>query len=560
MAKKNPRLQFTDAELNPKLRHHARRAGKAADQAERARAKLPKDKKKRRRRMTSQHMGPAAPGKRLYFAEVDKPKPPSKLSHALQQAPGLMVSGAVHREVQQAEQDNVGLESIHKLELAAETAGRIAESAYHAHKLRPYRQAAKAERRLEKANVKLLYQKHIQDNPQLASSPLSRWQQKRAIRKQYASAVSSGQSAAATMESTARAAKRAAEKSRRTTAFFIRHRSVVGVIITIFFTLSLLLNVLSSCTALVQGGLSVLSITTFPSADADMLGAEAAYVAMEDELRSCLDNFERTHSYDAYRYELDEIGHDPYVLMALLNAYHRGGWTLEQVQGTLEMLFERQYTLTETVTVETRYDEDDEPYEYSICTVTLDNFDLSHLPVYLLDEEGMNIYAVYIATLGNRPDLFPTSEYPNASQRQDYLDYDVPPEALEDEVFAAMLAEAEKYLGYPYVWGGSSPSTSFDCSGFVSWVINHSGWNYGRLGAQGLCNVCTPVSPANARPGDLVFFKYTYDAPNPDGVTHCGIYVGNGMMIHCGSPISYADLNTSYWQAHFYCYGRLPEP
>ena len=281
---------------------------------------------------------------------------------------------------------------------------------------------------------------------------------------------------------------------------------------------------------------------------------------MENELQSYLDSYESTHDYDEYSYDLDEIGHDPYVLMALLNAYHRGGWTLEQVQGTLEMLFERQYTLTETVTVETRYDEDDEPYEYSICTVTLDNFDLSHLPIYLLDEEGMNIYAVYIATLGNRPDLFPASEYPNASQRQDYLDYDVPPEALEDEVFAAMLAEAEKYLGYPYVWGGSSPSTSFDCSGFVSWVINHSGWNYGRLGAQGLCNVCTPVSPANARPGDLVFFKYTYNAPNPDGVTHCGIYVGNGMMIHCGSPISYANLNTSYWQAHFYCYGRLPEP
>lgn len=216
-----------------------------------------------------------------------------------------MVSGAVHREVQQAEQDNVGLESVHKLELSAETAGRIAESAYHAHKLRPYRQAAKAERRLEKTNLKLLYQKHIQDNPQLASSPLSRWQQKRAIHKHYASAVRSGQSASATMESTARAAKRASEKSRRTTAFFIWHRSVVGVIITIFFTLALLLNVLSSCTALVQGGLSVLSITTFPSADADMLGAEAAYAAMEDELRSCLDNFDLAH---LTAYLLDEPG------------------------------------------------------------------------------------------------------------------------------------------------------------------------------------------------------------------------------------------------------------
>ncbi|MDE7170524.1 MAG: C40 family peptidase [Oscillospiraceae bacterium] len=199
-------------------------------------------------------------------------------------------------------------------------------------------------------------------------------------------------------------------------------------------------------------------------------------------------------------------------------------------------------------------------YEYTICKVKLTNFDLSHLPVYVLDEDGMHLYATYMATLGNRPDLFPTSEYPNASQREDYLDYDVPPEALKDEVFAAMLKEAEKYLGFPYVWGGTNPSTSFDCSGYVSWVINHSGWNYGRLGVIGLENVCTPVSRANAKPGDLVFFIGTYDAPYPDRPSHVGIYVGNGMMIHCGSPISYANINTPYWQNHFYSFGRLREP
>ena len=416
---------------------------------------------------------------------------------------------------------------------------------------------------MEKANVNALYQKHIRQNPQLASNPVSRWQQKRAIRKQYAAAKRAGQSAGSavkTAENTAKAAKKATEETKKAAGFIWRHKKDFLIVIALFLIVSIFLNGMSSCSMLAEGVMSGLGGSTHPSSDEAMLGAEAAYAGMENALQRYLDSYESTHDYNEYSYDLDEIGHDPYVLMALLNAYHQGGWTLEQVQGTLEMLFERQYTLTETVTVETRYDEDDEPYEYSICTVTLDNFDLSHLPVYLLDEEGMSIYAVYIATLGNRPDLFPTSEYPNASQRQDYLDYDVPPEALEDEVFAAMLAEAEKYLGYPYVWGGSSPSTSFDCSGFVSWVINHSGWNYGRLGAQGLCNVCTPVSPANARPGDLVFFKYTYNAPNPDGVTHCGIYVGNGMMIHCGSPISYANLNTSYWQAHFYCYGRLPEP
>ena len=224
------------------------------------------------------------------------------------------------------------------------------------------------------------------------------------------------------------------------------------------------------------------------------------------------------------------------------------------------MLFERQYILTETVTRETRYDDDGQPYEYAICKVKLVNFDLSHLPVYVLDEDGLHLYAIYMATLGNRPDLFPTSEYPNASVLEDYLDYDVPPEALEDEVFAAMLKEAEKYLGFPYVWGGANPSTSFDCSGFVSWVINHSGWNYGRLGVIGLENVCTPVSSANAKPGDLVFFIGTYDALYPDRPSHVGIYVGNGMMIHCGSPISYANINTPYWQDHFYGFARLREP
>ena len=328
-------------------------------------------------------------------------------------------------------------------------------------------------------------------------------------------------------------------------------------------------NGLSSCSVLLEGGLSGVAGSTYPSRDEDMLGAEDAYAQMEADLQYELDHYESLHSgYDEYHYDLDEIEHDPYVLMSILTAYHQGEWTLSQVQGTLAMLFEKQYTLTEDVVVETRYrtetstdpetgetTSEEVPYDYYICYVTLDNFDLSHLPVYIMGEDQLSMYAVYMATLGNRPDLFPQGQYPNASSREDYLDYDVPPEALEDEVFAAMLKEAEKYLGYPYVWGGSSPSTSFDCSGFVSWVINHSGWNVGRLGAQGLCNICTPVSSANARPGDLIFFKGTYDTP---GVSHVGIYVGNGMMIHCGSPISYASINTSYWQQHFYTFGRLP--
>ena len=327
-----------------------------------------------------------------------------------------------------------------------------------------------------------------------------------------------------------------------------------------FGTRPMLGGMMSSCTALMEGGLSVLSGSTFPSRDEDMLGAEAAYAEMEADLQSYLDNYESTHSYDEYHFNLDAISHDPYALISILTAYHQGEWTLDEVRDTLNMLFERQYILTENVVRETRHDSDGEPYSYYICYVTLENFNLSHLPAYVLDEEQLSVYATYMACQGNRPDLFPADAYPGVPRRGDYPRYEVPPDALTDARFAAMLHEAERYLGYPYVWGGSSPATSFDCSGYVSWVINHSGWNVGRLGAQALYNLCTPVSPENARPGDLVFFRYTYAAPIPDGVTHCGIYVGNNMMLHCGDPISYTNLNSSYWQAHFYCYGRLPPP
>ena len=277
-------------------------------------------------------------------------------------------------------------------------------------------------------------------------------------------------------------------------------------------------------------------------------------IAMQSmELGSGLDTYTSTHNYDEYHFDLDEIEHDPYVLISILCVLHEGEWTAAQVQGTLGMLFDRQYILTERVVVETRYDSDDEPYSWYICYVTLENFDLSHLPVYFMGEEQLARYSLYMSTLGNRPDLFPGSAYVDRYVTNPPAGYEVPGEYLDDETFAAMLSEAEKYLGYPYVWGGSSPATSFDCSGFVSWVINHSGWNVGRLGAQGLYNICTRTS--SPRPGDLVFFKGTYDTP---GVSHVGIYVGDGMMIHCGDPISYANLNTSYWQSHFYAYGRLP--
>ena len=299
----------------------------------------------------------------------------------------------------------------------------------------------------------------------------------------------------------------------------------------------------------------------------DLLAAEAAYCAKEDELRRYLDTYEQTHDYDEYHYDLDEIEHDPYVLLSILSALHEGTFTIDQVQGDLQMLFDRQYILTETVEVERRYyietdtwtDEEGNThtesyrvyYDYYICTVKLENFDLSHLPVYMMDQETLSMYAVYMSTLGNRPDLFPSSPYVGKYTNKPPA-HEIPEDYLADETFAAILKEAEKYVGYPYVWGGSSPSTSFDCSGFVSYVYNQCGWDFGRLGAQGLYNISARTS--SPKPGDLVFFTGTYDTP---GISHVGIYVGDGWMLHCGDPISYANLNTSYWQSHFYAYGKL---
>ena len=415
-----------------------------------------------------------------------------------------------------------------------------------------------AERRLEKANLQVLYQKAYQDNPALSSNPLSRWQQRQAIKKQYIAAKRTKQTAGTAAKGVGKTAKSAGNVAGRTgqAADFVRkHKKGALLLLALFLLVCVLMSMVSSCSMMASSIGSVVSGSTYPSKDEALLGAEDAYAAMEAELQSYLDNYERTHSYDEYHFDLDEIKHDPYVLMSLLTAYYQKEWTLSDVEGLLDTLFDRQYILTEEVEVETRYDSEDDPYDYYICYVTLENFDLSHLPVYFLSEEQLSLYAMYMQTLGNRPDLFPQSEYPNASGREEYLDYDVPPEALEDETFAAMLAEAEKYLGMPYVWGGSSPATSFDCSGFISWVLNHSGWNVGRMTANGLFNYCTPVSSTNAKPGDLIFFQGTYDTA---GASHVGLYVGGGMMIHCGDPISYANINTSYWQSHYLTFGRLP--
>lgn len=568
--KREPRLQFSDADLaEPKLEKPIKRVKKAAAKADKAQAKIPKKTMVKKERGFDPATGTVKT--QLRFEEVDKKKPPSKLTHAVRDAPANFVLSQVHREVRQSEDDNVGVEAAHKVEQAVESGGRLVQSSHRAHQLKPYRAAIRAEKKLERANLDALQKKAEIDSP--TSNPVSKWQQKQAIKKQYAAAKhnQAAQTTAKAAENTAKAAKKAAEKAEKAGKYVWEHRRGFAIAAAILLMLAFLLNGLSSCSVIMDGVGSGIAASTYPLQDADMLGAEAQYCAMEAELQRYLDTYESTHDYDEYHFDLDTIEHDPYVLISIITALHQGEWTLDEVQGTLQMLFDRQYILTEDVVVETRYRTETDtwtdadgnthtdtyqvPYDYYICTVTLENFNLSHVPVYIMSEEQLGMYATYMATLGNRPDLFPGSGYIGKYVEGSYTDYDIPPEALDDEVFAAIIKEAEKYLGYPYIWGGSSPSTSFDCSGFVSWVINHSGWDVGRLGAQGLCNICTPVSSANVKPGDLVFFTGTYDTP---GVSHVGIYVGNNMMIHCGDPISYANLNSSYWQSHFYRYGRLP--
>ena len=483
------------------------------------------------------------PESRLRFEEK---KPPSKLSHAVKAAPLNTVSIAAHRTIRQYEYENVGLESAHFVEGNAESGARLTASAIRTQRLRSNRKA---------------------ETMQPASNPLSKWMQRRNIRKQYAAAKAGktaqgvGQASGAVGKA-AGAAKAAAQK---TTEFIGKSKKAVLIIGGVGLMLAVLLTVVSSCSVMMEGIGSAVAGSTYPAEDAEIQSAEAAYSAMEADLQDYLDSYESTHDYDEYHYDLDSIGHDPYVLTSILTALH-GEWTLEDVEDTLALLFDRQYTLTETVTTKTRYrtepalDEDgnptevEVPYTYYICTVTLDNFNLSHLPVYLLTEEQLSMYATYMGTLGNRPDLFPDSPYV-ARYTNGYTDYDIPASLLEDEQFAAIITEAEKYLGYPYVWGAYNPDTSFDCSGFVSWVLNHSGWDIGRQGTDSLYALCTRIPAAYARPGDLVFFRGTYDTP---GISHVGIYVGNNTMIHCGDPISYTNLNSSYWQAHLAGYGRLP--
>ena len=494
--------------------------------------------------------------------QTEKPRQTSsRLVHeALPQA-----GEEVHRQIRRVEDDNTGVQAAHETEQGAESGvGLVVRSARRArlNASRHTEQTAQA----------------IRPQAPPSSNPLSRWRQKRAIRRTYMT----GQAAGETARSAAQAGGAVARAKRGVKALVARSRKTYLLAGALVALLAFVMNGLSSCAPLVQSAMQSLVIAAYPAGDEDLLAAERYYANLEKELQNELNHYASYHpGFDEYRIEADDIWHDPHALMALISAHANGEWTVDDAYGYMDRLFEKQYILTEDIEEETRYRrewvtryrrvedeetgevtwvpyqvEEDVPYTYRICNVTLDNFNLSHLPFYVLSREGVGRYAMYISVLGMREDLFRGNPY--ASTLREPGEYDIPADVMEDETFRRLIEEAEKYIGYPYVWGGDSPETSFDCSGFISYVFAASGVrDVGRLGATSLYGRCTPIAPQEARPGDLIFFEGTISGE--EGITHVGLYVGGNHMLHCGSPIGYADLTDSYWQNHFYGYGRLYE-
>ncbi len=574
--KQASRLQFSEAErTDPELATYVKKSEKAADRLEAARAKIPKQKRIKAAREFDEATGRAKT--RLYFEKTDKP-PDTKLHHNPADRPVREIKNYVHGKVGEVEKENSGVEGAHKTEKLAEKAGGYAsrklKEGYRSHKLKPYREAAKAEAASMKADTNYLYHKTLKENPELASNPLSRFHQKQQIKRQYAKDLRAAQKAGKTAGKTAGTAKKtgkaAGEATKKTTDFIARHWKAILTVGVFLLLIVMIFTGLSSCAAMIQGGVSSVLGTSYTAEDEAIREVEADYKELESGLREEIADIETDYpDYDEYQYHLDEIGHNPFALASYLTAKLHD-YTREEAQAEIQALFEKQYTLTLREEIQTRYrtetttDPDtgettteEVPYDYYILHVTLTNKNIETLAGELLTPEQKEMFDIYMETKGNKPDVFGEDYAAGTPGGGEYTDYEIPPEALSDERFAAMIAEAEKYLGYPYVWGGSSPSTSFDCSGFVCWVINHSGvGSVGRTTAQGIFNYTTPIAPSEAKPGDIIFFTGTYDSGS--AVSHVGIYAGNGMMIHCGNPISYASVNTPYWQSHFYSYGRLP--
>lgn len=572
MVKKPTRLRFTEDDFSDaKVQKAADHAEKAADKAEKAVDKLASKKSSAKLRQETSAGSSRKAKLRFEKAEITEIERPSVAKHMASRASMAAVTAKAHQAVSQYEDDNVGVQSAQETAKAVETTAYTVDHAAYSHKLKAYDKAEKLVKKSDKANVDALYEKIKKDRPDVDSNFLSRWKQKQAIKKEYTAAKAgkdTASGAASTAKGTGKAAKGAKSITEKLTEFCTTHSKALLLVLVGGLLFIVVSSMFTSCGAMFQGGMQTVLGTSFTAEDEDIIGADNDYKALEAALRNEINQIEQTHSgYDEYRYDLDEINHNPYELAAYLTVKFED-YTRSEVQGTLQWLFDQQYelTLTEEVEIRTRTvsstdpetgetTTEEEEYEYYILNVKLRNKGLNSVIVGSgLSEDEMERYTVLLQTRGNRPDIFGDDIY--ATPGGEYTDYDIPGEALTDIRFANMVREAEKYLGYPYVWGGSSPSTSFDCSGFVSWVLNNcgNGWSVGRQTANGLMGCCDIIPRSSAEPGDLIFFQGTYDTA---GASHVGIYVGNGMMIHCGNPISYASIESNYWQQHFYCFGRV---
>lgn len=504
-----------------------------------------------------------------------KPKKPGNLA-------ADAISAKAHQSVHNADQDNnSGVEAAHFSEGSAEGAARAGSRFQYGRKLRQYKKLERLEKKADKDAVDSIFAERMKSDPQAGSNFFSRWRQKQAIKKEYAAAKAGAAAAENTAAGTAKAAQGTASMTEKAFQFVQSHSHIIIGIAAVGLLVLVIAGSVSSCSVLINGGGNVVLGTSYTAEDEDLKGVETDYTKLEDKLRKQIDRIETDHpGYDEYRYNLAEIGHNPYELASLLTVEFEN-YTRSQVQARLQSIFEAQYELKleEKVEIRTRKEtrvgyrynpitgtghtytyQVTVQYEYKILNVTLLNRGVDYVARNSgLTDDQLQRYEVTLECRGNRDDLFAGIAFATpdgAGSSGEYQDYDIPGEALTDEKFRKMITEAEKFLGYPYVWGGSSPSTSFDCSGFVSWVINHcgNGWNVGRQTANGLMGKCDIIPKSEAKPGDLIFFQKTY---NTSGASHVGIYVGNGMMIHCGSPISYASIETSYWRQHYYCMGRI---
>ena len=504
-----------------------------------------------------------------------KPKKPGNLA-------ADALSAKAHQSVRNADQDNnSGVEAAHFTEGLAEGAARAGSRFQYGRKLRQYKKLERLEKKANKDAVDSIFAERMKSDPQAGSNLFSRWRQKQAIKKEYAAAKAGAAAAENTASGTAKAAQGTVSITEKAFQFVQSHSHIIIGIAAVGLLVLVIAGSVSSCSVLINGGGNVVLGTSYTAEDEDLKGVETDYTKLEDKLRKQIDRIETDHpGYDEYRYNLAEIGHNPYELASLLTVEFEN-YTRSQVQARLQSIFEAQYELKleEKVEIRTRKEtrvgyrynpitgtghtytyQVTVQYEYKILNVTLLNRGVDYVARNSgLTDDQLQRYEVTLECRGNRDDLFAGIAFATpdgAGSSGEYQDYDIPGEALTDEKFRKMITEAEKYLGYPYVWGGSSPSTSFDCSGFVSWVINHcgNGWNVGRQTANGLMGKCDIIPKSEAKPGDLIFFQKTY---NTSGASHVGIYVGNGMMIHCGNPISYASIETNYWRQHYYCMGRI---